>query len=158
MKYLFYTTVGVVSLAIIASFVMIGSPMKERDRRSDEIRLSNLQMIQSQLLEYWQAKNTLPDSLTILNDDLRGIKVPKDPKDGAEYSYKKISDTSFEICANFIFSNNQPNNSERISMYTPYKVGYNGPYGGDGDNWAHQAGNHCYTRAIDKDFFKPNQL
>lgn len=157
MKYLFYTTVGIVSLAIIASFVVIGSPMKERDRRSDEIRLSNLQMIQNQLLEYWQAKNTLPDGLMALNDDLRGVKIPKDPKNGSEYGYKKISDTSFEICANFIFNNNQTNNSERISMYAPYKVGYNGPYGGDGDNWTHEAGNHCYTRTIDKDFFKPNK-
>lgn len=157
MKYLFYTAVGVVTLAIIAGFFVIGSPAKERDRRADEIRVSNLQMIQSQLLEYWQAKNTLPDALTALNDDLRGVKAPKDPRDGSEYPYKKISDTSFEICANFVFSSDNISPEKSTSVYSPYNAGYYGPYGGEGENWRHDEGRDCFTRTIDKDFFKPNK-
>ncbi|MEK7643820.1 MAG: hypothetical protein AAB390_00780 [Patescibacteria group bacterium] len=157
MKYLLYAALAAVAITIVASLTVVGSPAKERDRRADDIRLSNLQVIQSQLLEYWQAKKNLPENLAALNDDLRRVSIPKDPKDGSDYSYRKISDLSFEICANFTLVSEPDNNGKPLPIYSPYEGEYVGPYGGNGNIWTHPAGRYCYTRVIDKDFFAPEK-
>lgn len=161
MKYLATITICVVVAAVISSFFFIGSPSKERERRADEIRVSHLQKIQGNLLEYWKAKKTLPANLAELNDDLRGISEPKDPRSGEPYGYKKTSEVEFEICANFFFDNNHGNQTPNKFVSPaaePYSYDYQyGAYGGEGENWAHKQGWHCYARKIDKDFFKTNK-
>lgn len=160
MKYLATITICAVACAVIASFFFIGSPSKERDRIADEIRITHLQAIQGNLLEYWKAKKTLPGNLAELNDDLRGISEPKDPRSGESYGYKKTNDVEFEICANFFFDNsyNKQTPNKFVSPATEaYPYYQYGAYGGEGENWSRKRGWHCFMRKIDKDFFKTNK-
>src|SRR5581483_8672586 len=51
------------AVAIIAGFFLAGSPAQQRQVRFDEQRVSDMQQIQSQLINYWTQKSALPTSL-----------------------------------------------------------------------------------------------
>ncbi len=143
--------VAVVLASIIAGFLTIGSPKELRLRRFDEQRVGHLQMIQNEIISYWQRKNKLPDELTNLEDSLSGFRVPLDPESTSanpiNYEYKIVSTLSFNLCANF----NLPSFSGRVdSNFYPEK-----PYGLIGDNWTHEQGKTCFERTIDKDIYTP---
>src|SRR3989338_6248660 len=79
--------VAVVVLAGAWGFVVIGSPFAQREKRVDEKRVGDLQMIQNQIIYYWQRKEKLPQNLSELNDSISGFFVPTDPQSRAEYEY-----------------------------------------------------------------------
>lgn len=147
--------VGVVIAAVVAGFFVVGSPQQERLRRFDQQRIRDLQYIQSEITGYWNAKKKLPEDLEVLNDDLRGVFVPRDPQSGEGYVYK-IKDADeliFELCATFALPSV---NSPRSKEVVPPRPRYAYPKAFfEPQNWNHQAGTHCFERKIDKDFFKP---
>src|SRR3989338_7171492 len=61
------------------------------------------QNMQGQVVNYWQRKGELPNSLTDLNDSIAGYVVPQDPetKQGYGYAVKNVAGLSFELCATF---------------------------------------------------------
>lgn len=148
MKYFAYVIVGIVAVAVIAGFFVVGSPKTERLRKFDERRVNDLQYIQSQIINYWFNKDELPESLVVLPDPLRGVTVPKDPETGADYAYS-IDDAAalmFSLCANFALA------SDIESAGAP-KLLYRGePH--PSENWSHDAGQYCFERTIDRDFYK----
>lgn len=153
MKYFVYTVIGIVAVAIVAGFFIVGSPKEERLRRFDERRVQDLQNIQSEIINYWLSKEKLPENSGLLKDDIRGIAAPKDPETGAEYQYQVKGALSFSLCANFA----RP--SLGVSQNIPklsYPVGLPGQGGYYGDqNWKHDIGLVCFERTIDKDLYKP---
>ena len=66
---------------IIAAFFIIGTPNSARLTQYDQQKVSDLQNIQTQIVNYWQKKSALPDSLSDLNDPISGFTVPTDPHD-----------------------------------------------------------------------------
>ena len=78
-----------VVLAIVYSFMIMGSPMKQRDLRLDDRRVSDLQNIQYQVINYWQQKEELPKDLATLANPLTGFSLPVDPEfeKGNSYEY-----------------------------------------------------------------------
>lgn len=150
MRYFVYTIIAIVAAAIIAGFFIIGSPMQERLRRFDDERISNLQFIQSEILNYWINKGRLPEKLADLEDNIRGVIIPKDPQNGTDYEYKITGDLSFSLCADFATANaGTPGISKGAPIArAPY-------YEGIGQNWQHSVGHVCFNRTIDKDFYKP---
>lgn len=128
--------VGITSVAIFAGFFVAGSPQKERMRRFDDRRVSDLQTIQFEIANYWQAKSALPESLDQLRDDIRGFIPPSDPESGEPYNYRITGDMSFELCAAF----NRPLPAQ--------------PFGFE-ENWLHDEGRTCFSRTIDPDRFPP---
>src|SRR6185437_15542884 len=86
--------------AIVAGFLIVGSPAHQRSIRFDQQRVSNLSNIQWQVVSYWQQKGKLPAALADLNDSLSGVAVPKDPETGASYEYSAKA-PSFRLCAAF---------------------------------------------------------
>lgn len=153
MRYFVYIIIGVVTLAVIAGFFVVGSPREERARRFDEQRIQHLQFVQGQIGEYYRAKERLPKSLEELNDSFRGIIVPQDPEHRVPYGYEVKGNLTFELCANFNRPNlGQEQNHLGISkLVTPESLG--GPFGAE--TWEHGADQVCFERTIDKDFFKP---
>jgi uncharacterized membrane protein len=136
-----------VVLTILAGFFIIGTPMQARQARLDDQRISDLQNIQSQVVNYWQAKQKLPGSLADLNDTLSYFTVPQDPA-GGQYEYVPGEGNSFKLCATFA-ADSVVGNSARISMPIPYGAK------GVADNWSHGAGHQCFERTIDPAFYPP---
>lgn len=124
----------VVFAIIVAGLVASGSPLEERTRQRDKTRGNNLSLIQSQITNYWGAKNKLPDSLDILKDPTRYVFVPVDPSTGKQYGYEKTGDKTFRLCADFEMKGSGMAYSENIS-------------------WDHEKGHVCFDRSIDPDFY-----
>ncbi|TSC89623.1 MAG: hypothetical protein G01um10143_113 [Parcubacteria group bacterium Gr01-1014_3] len=148
MKYFIYTIIAIVTVAVVAGFFIVGSPREERSRRFDQQRIEHLQLLQSELINYWMNKAKLPANLSLLKDDLRGITIPTDPESNQSYVYKVLGPLKFQLCASF----NLPSLS---TVYTnegkPMPID---PYYA-GQNWSHDAGQVCFDRTIDKDFYQP---
>ncbi|MBI4050599.1 MAG: hypothetical protein HY396_01340 [Candidatus Doudnabacteria bacterium] len=154
MKYFVYATIIIVAATVVAGFFIVGSPQEARLRGFDERKIQDLEFIQAEIVNYWQNKNVLPQNLAELNDDIRGIRIPKDPQTGADYGYKIQESLSFALCASF----NRPSYQKDISgplSSRVYKTSYpaSEPYF-ISQNWDHDAGEVCFERTIDKDLYR----
>lgn len=150
-KIFIYAIIAVVAMAIIAGFFLVGSPNKARLMKFDEQRVSDLQIIQSQIIYYWQNKEKLPAKLDDLKDTISGFNPGKDPETGENYSYYAKGELEFSLCANFNLPS--PEGIKPIVELPTYPPQYI-PSGSD-SNWTHAAGNICFDRTIDKDLYKP---
>jgi len=139
---------AVTLMAIFSGFLIVGTPSQARLMRIDTQRVSDLQSIQWQLVNYWQAKQSLPDSLERLTDPFSGFSAPLDPDTGAPYEYRILSLTSFELCAMFA----QANSNSSINTYEVVRPAKDGA---TTDSWAHDKGRVCFTRTIDPELYPP---
>lgn len=139
---------AVIVAAIIASMFVIGSPAKQRDVRFDQNRISDLQTIQSSLIDYWRDKEVLPETLEALEDDIIGYRNPTDPESGEVYEYSVTGELSFQLCATFA-TKSESNEGSPMMVY--YDFGY---MGGNFDVWSHEADRVCFDRTIDPDRLK----
>jgi len=134
--------------SIILGFMVIGSPKDQREYRYDSQKVSELQNIQWQVINYYQMKGALPKALTDLDDSLKPGLIANDPQSGEAYVYKVTEALAFEFCADF-------NKETRKGIPVSGRDGVAGSYYYDsmmvpqGDNWEHKAGMHCFPRTID---------
>jgi len=144
-KYFAWATSILVLAVIVYSFIIVGSPNSARLVQFDQQRISDLQGIQSQIVNYWQKKATMPISLFVLNDTISGYAVPSDPQTKASYEYiiKDATNLSFELCATF----SQPSQTVPQPLYVVPA--------GIAQNWDHAAGKICFERTIDKQLYPP---
>ncbi|MFZ2484600.1 MAG: DUF5671 domain-containing protein [Minisyncoccia bacterium] len=130
--------------SIVAGFSVLGTPATQRAYRYDSQKVSDLQTIQWQLINYYQQKGALPTMLEQLEDPISGSSVPLDPQ-GQSYEYKKNNNLSFELCATF----NKESQNTTSSVTRPVTL--------DGkmldENWQHDAGNQCFSRTIDPQLY-----
>ncbi len=157
-----------VLLLIVWSFIVMGSPFKQRMFRLDDRRVSDLQSVQYQVINYWQQKEKLPKQLADLTNPLSGFSLPVDPEfeKGRNYEYfvKDDKKLTFELCATFSLAIpkgwREYGGGEVIPMMDfggrdiavssyPY------PGGGINESWDHDMGRVCFERTIDKDMFPP---
>lgn len=143
-KYFAWVSGFLVLAAIIGSFFIIGSPMTTRLIQFDDKKISDLQNIQYQVVNYYQRKGVLPALLSDLQDNISGYSVPKDPQteDSYEYNVADVSKLSFQLCASFN-KGSQQNNTKAVYMMDV----------GVGQNWDHPAGYFCFERTIDKQLY-----
>ena len=158
MRWFVRSTVAVAGFFIVLGFFNAGSPFAERLRRFDERRVQNLQTIQYEIINYWQAKQILPQALDQLRDDIRGFIPPRDPETGEPYEYRASGPPAgglqFELCAVFKTSNRQENDSQtKLAPAVPREAYY--PYPGTEESWLHDAERTCFTRTIDPDQYPP---
>ena len=141
-----------VLLTIVAGFFIIGSPQEVRALRYDEQKVSDLQSIQYQIVNYWQQKEELPASLAATNDSLSGFTIPRDPQTGEPYVYEVTGETSFKLCANF----NQPTPDTAGQGEYPMRDTTYPSIGVPLDeNWLHETGQTCFDRTIDPERYPP---
>jgi len=145
MKTFAYIVIGIVTVAVAASFFVIGTPNNERSRRFDETRVNDLSSVQNEILNFWIKKERLPQTLSELEDDLSDFIVPNDPQIKTPYEYSVLSEYQFELCANFV--------TESISQdyYAPT------PYGSE-VRWNHGIGHTCFTRTIDPELYENEDI
>jgi hypothetical protein len=135
--------VAVLAVAVIAAgFLIIGTPGHIRMLRYDDQKVNDLQNIQSQVIDYWQAKRSLPAELGTIADPLSGYVIPTDPQAGHAYTYRTFGTLSFELCADF--NTVTPDTAGRGAAY-PLSYGPDMMMG----DWKHPAGRTCFIRKID---------
>ena len=131
--------------SVVCGFFIVGTPATQRNRRFDEQRVSNLQMIQGQITNYWTQKGVLPTSTNDLQDNISGFVVPKDPENNSIYEYKVVDEYSFELCATFKTVGPDPVNIS-AQIYPPYDS--------NNQNWSHKVEHTCFERKIDPQLYK----
>lgn len=136
----------VVVLAIAAGFFIMGSPSQVRLYRFDSQKVSDLQNIQWQIVNYWQQKESLPANLQDIEDPLSGWMLPKDPQTGEDYVYRRVSPLDFALCATF----NADSKDARASEAMPVRA-----YGTLDGNFEHGTGEVCFDRSIDPQRYPP---
>ncbi len=154
LRILVWVVSAVILAGIVGGFFTAGSPFKARLVRFDERRVGDLQIIQSEIINYWMRKDKLPPTLDELRSDISGFRPPVDPKTNLPYEYRSLSDLKFELCANFDLSSDPVPAISRAK--TPYPA-----YGPYDQNWDHEAGQKCFERNIDPELYpkeKPRPL
>lgn len=136
----------VVGVSIIAGFFIAGSPWHQRSVRFDEQRVNDLQMIQGEILRYWQMKGSLPKDLDALRDTISGFMPPSDSETGALYEYHSTGKLAFELCAFFAVPSQTQGMSKGRSV-APY------PHDPYIQNWEHGDGRTCFARTIDPELY-----
>lgn len=138
--------------SVVGGFIVMGSPQTQRLLRYDAQKISDLQNIQWQIVNYWQQKNSLPDDLTQLNDPISSFVVPNDPQSEKKYQYRKVKELTFELCAEFNLET-----KESVGGDSSYDISYPAPYGLDSksNNWKHGVGTTCFERTIDPELYPP---
>lgn len=143
-----YATGALVLLTILGGFVIMGSPNQIRLYRFDDQKVSDLQNIQFQIVNYWQQKEKLPSNLAEVVDPISGISVPTDPQSGLQYTYRTTGKMSFELCAVF-------NAASRATGTAALARPYQAPLGSATETWQHGAGETCFERTIDPERYPP---
>lgn len=146
-KILAWAVSAVVLGSIAAGFFIIGTPAAQRDRRFDEQRVGDLQMLQNQIINYWMQKQALPERAGQLEDSISGFTVPLDPQTKSAYEYNAASPLSFELCAEF-------KTSSQISGIAAERIKASSPLDSFQENWNHGIGRICFSRTIDPELYK----
>lgn len=131
-RYVGIGTAVLAAVAIISGFFIVGTPAQARLARIDAEKVSDLQNIQSQVTNYYQAKQKLPAALDDINTSLSYGPLPVDRQTGKSYEYQMLGALSFKLCATF-------NAESRAAQ----------------DNWQHESGQICFDRTIDPSFYPP---
>jgi hypothetical protein len=138
--------------AIVASFLIVGSPSQQRATRMDEQRLWDLKSIQNEVLNYWIEKEELPATLEDLENAFTGFQPPVDPNSDKPYTYTVTSELEFEVCATFETEVTQDGNKNAYPIM---------PYGyrdASSDVWTHGIGTTCFSRTIDPELYDDEDL
>lgn len=139
--------VAVLTLLTIGSgFLIVGTPEDMRLQKFDAQRTNDLQSLQWRIIEHFQQKRVLPESIAELADPISGFVVPSDPQTKASYTYEKTDTLSFKLCANFsrpsVDTTGQGSYGRDMAVSYPVD-------GGLDQNWAHGEGEACFVRTID---------
>ena len=146
-----WATAVLVLVTIVAGFFIVGTPWEARKYRFDEQKVSDLQNIQYQVVNYWQLKQALPAALTDLADPISGAYIPVDPQTGQPYEYSVTGPMSFELCASFNAEARSQTVNGRTVPLAPYPAAEKGVV----ENWQHGEGRTCFTRTIDPERYPP---
>ncbi len=149
-KYFAWISGIIILAAVVGAFFIVGSPMNARLMQFDNQRVSDLQNIQYQVVNFWQRKGQLPQNLSDLNDSISGYSVPNDPQTSKPYEYniKDSATLSFELCATFNLNGSINNAKTAPAPVSMYPNDYS-------QNWNHSAGRACFERKIDQQLYPP---
>ncbi len=140
-SYIFIGLLGIfICILVIASFLEVGSPLSKRALAFDQKRMSNFSTASYEIEYYYEDNNKLPDKLSDLKRE--GTEFILDPETNKPYDYKKVSETSYELCTKFSTDSKEVNAKKKKSnYYEDYD------YGVKKD---HKKGYDCIKYEIDK--------
>lgn len=147
-----FVAITFVVLSLVYGFIVMGSPATQRMRQYDDRRVSDIQNINYQVINYWQMKRKLPLAIEDVVNKATGDILPVDPETKVAYGYESVNALSYKICATFGRSNiGETARGSAYPMPEPAIMNQNLTVKGSltFDNWEHAAGNVCFTRTID---------
>ncbi|MCW9054726.1 MAG: DUF5671 domain-containing protein [Candidatus Pacebacteria bacterium] len=133
---------------IVSGFFIMGSPQTQRLMRFDQERVRDLNSVQWQIVNFYQQKERLPESLSELEDPLTGFVIPTDPETKDAYGYIPGDELTFSLCANF---KTESRDYVESSEYSVVHIGL--MYDRGDEYWKHGIGEECFMRTIDPDKF-----
>lgn len=137
-------SVVIVLGSIIWGFAILGSPRTQQLIKYDSQKVTDLQNIQYQVINYWQMNGTIPTSLADIKSSQQYVIIPTDPQSKTTYEYNKTGQMTFDLCAEFNKENTTNQNQYPAPISYPVKGGLI-----QNDNWNHPAGHQCFSRVID---------
>ena len=143
-----FGVLGFIIAVIVGGFLIMGSPVAQREVQFDQQQVQDLSLIQNQIVNYWQQNERLPATLSELANSLTGFSVPVAPEGREPYEYRVTGNLTFELCAIFA----QPS-SEYSAQIAP--VGYSIA---GATSWEHETGRTCFERTIDTALIKPRPV
>jgi hypothetical protein len=130
----------VVLLAVVYGFTKIETPSEVREMNIDQTQISDLMNIQSTVQSYAVVESKLPATL---KDAFGGLSVPEASEGRDAYTYRVLSATNFELCAEFAFPTSESERSAYGDFFVTEPMGIKDSY-----NWNHKAGSWCFERAV----------
>lgn len=124
-------TVAVIC-GFVAGFWVLGTPERQRLIRADRQRLKDISLIAQNLYRKARRKDDYKLPKTLLENDLA-----KDPLTKQPYFYKRLSEKTYQLCAEFA------TDSSTYLLQTR-------PQDRDMDKWAHPQGRHCFDFEVTK--------
>ncbi len=117
--------------ALAAAFFFAETPAEARARRHDIAILDNFSQIDSSISNFYTQKGKLPAKLDELRDSATYINFSamKDPVTGKAYEYKRLDDSSYELCSDFMTDNRDQSADSPNYSYS--------------DRWPHATGYQC---------------
>ncbi len=144
--------IALVVLAVGLGLWLAGSPGKERARKYDQTRVSDLQMISSAIDAYHAKNARLPGSLSELVGEAKGewyVRTIVDPETAAIYEYQATGDKTYKLCAVFTMPSDPQMNDPMRPMAMP---SYPSPVYPD---WNHPAGSYCFDLTVNEMYGRP---
>lgn len=136
-----------VVVGVIWGIIIAGSPWTERLKKFDTQRASHLSALDSAITRYANSNNKLPSNLEELKNkdtDMYSVRVMSttDPDTEKPYEYKIVSDSVYELCATFAFSNQEEKETGQ-DIYSIYSLG------SSGGKWSrHDKGRVCHEGTV----------
>ena len=136
-----WVIIAVMLGATIGAFIVVGSPSFQKGKRFDEMRLSSLQSIKSDIDSTFAGSDmTLPSKLSDMYSP-EYMNELLDPEYNQPYEYTVTGPGTYDLCATFSTSSDD------------YAVKLSKVYGGNAKNtvdpWAHPAGHTCFHETVE---------
>lgn len=134
-----WTSLIVIIALLIAGTFFVESPQEMRDKKYDRATIELLSKIDGAVNTYHKNNEKLPEDL----DDLFLSSTTTSETDRiktGDISYNKISETNYELCADFQTSNKE------ISDCNPYWLD---------EEWQHDTGHQCIEKIINDTELQP---
>ena len=124
-----------VATVVIIGLMLVGSPLKERQRRFDAQRVQELSQISSAIDQFVEKNGTLPATLTALTNPevarYYSVSSLQDPETAKPYHYAITGKSSYQLCATFALASTVKNFAWQKNPYDRA--------------WEHPAGNKCFN-------------
>lgn len=128
-------TAGVVA-GVVGGFSLLGSPSGQRQLRLDQRRVQDLYQIAFDLYQQGQQSIVGKKPVT-LPEALDPIDRKTDPVSNQPYEYRRLSETEYELCAEFLTDSKTDRLRDPNAPDTPF--------------WKHPAGAHCFQLEVLKE-------
>ncbi len=126
-------------VSVIYGFTHIETPAAVREMKLDEKQITDLQDIQSRILNYYDLNAALPATLADLPET---TPLPEAPEDRDAYTYS-LTSKGFELCATFSY----PTTGDQYTYpsYVDEKALIKNT-----EDWRHTDGEFCFERVVTK--------
>jgi len=132
--------------SIIWGFAVLGSPRTQRLYKYDEQKISDLQNINSRVMNYYASKGILPKTIDEVLLDEYYSNTFVDPQTQKSYEYEKVSDTTYNLCANFNKASDEKKSNTRMDYsYIKYQFGTT--------SWNHGEGRYCFKQTVNPEIY-----
>lgn len=125
---------AIMIVGIIFSLFNITSPSELREQKIDTRQIEDLQNLQREIETYYINNQVLPSRVTDTNVD---VELLNPPGGRAEYQYEIISDSRYQLCADFAFSSDE----STPDYMRPAMDSRN-------NDWSYDQGYSCFNRSV----------